>query len=175
MMHMDSTSEPVPVMLFMGLMYREKAVFEIAIQELTDRFGRVILRSPVFDFNFTDYYTHEMGAGLKKAFIAFETHVDPGSLAEIKIITNKIEARLSALSEGKQMRKINIDPGYATQRKVVLASTKNRSRRIYLGEGIYAEVTLQFKEGKWEPLPWTYTDFKTQIAQEFLTGLRESL
>jgi len=67
------------------------------------------------------------------------------------------------------------NPGYIEPSKVVLTSTKNRSQRIYLGEGIYAEVTLQFKGKKWEPLPWTYPDFRTPLASKFFIGLRELL
>ena len=169
---MGSIAEHEKAMLFIGLMYREKEVFELAIQDIVDRFGEIILRSPIFDFNFTDYYTPEMGAGLKKSFLAFETPVDPGNLAEIKVFTNNLETRHSSKANGKKQRKINIDPGYTTQSKVVLASTKNRSQRIYMGEGIYAEVTLQYKRGKWEPLPWTYPDFKTPITLDFLTRIR---
>jgi Domain of unknown function (DUF4416) len=172
---MGRISEPKDVRLFAGFMYREKEVLELAKQDLVDQFGRVILRSPVFDFDFTDYYTPEMGAGLKKSFIAFENLINPASLAEIKVFTNNLESRLSTIPDTRQKRKINIDPGYITQSKVVLTSTKNRSQRVYIGKGIYAEVTLIFKSKRWEPLPWTYPDFRTPAAQEFLTRLREQL
>ncbi|GBE17438.1 hypothetical protein BMS3Abin16_00021 [archaeon BMS3Abin16] len=169
---MGGVAKPEKALLFMGLMYREKEVFELAIQDLEDRFGEIILRSPEFDFNFTDYYNEEMGAGLKKTFLAFEIPVDPGRLAEIKAFTKELENKHSSKANGKKQRKINIDPGYVTQSKVVLASTKNRSQRIYLKDGIYAEATLIFKSKKWDPLPWAYADYRTPLAGKFFMELR---
>lgn len=173
---MGATTKHHGARLFSGIMYREREILEQTVTALESAFGKVSMRSPEFDFDFTDYYTDEMGAGLKKIFIGFEKPVDPGTLAEIKTFTNELEVKLGIREVGGvARRKVNIDPGYVGLSKVVLASTKNRSQRIYLGDGIYAEVTLNYKGGKWEPLPWTYPDFKTQLAQDFLTRLRASL
>ena len=105
---MGRAAEPENVRLFAGLMYGEKEAFELVIHDLVYRFGGIILRSPEFNFEFTDYYTHEMGAGLKKIFLAFETPVDPGRLAEIKSFTNELEAKHSSEADGKEQ--VDIDP-----------------------------------------------------------------
>jgi hypothetical protein len=106
-------------------------------------------------FDHTAYYAAEFGEGLKRRFVAFEELVHPGKLAEIKLLTNALE--MEWVLEGK--RRINIDPGYISHSKLVLATTKNHAHRIYLGQGIYAEVTLHFRDGAFRAWPWTYPDY----------------
>ncbi|MBI4680026.1 MAG: DUF4416 family protein [Nitrospirae bacterium] len=59
-------------------------------------------------------------------------------------------------------RRINLDPGYLDSAKVVLVSTKDFSHRIYLGRGIYGEVTLVYSGKNYQTFPYTYPDFRTQ-------------
>jgi hypothetical protein len=173
---MGRISEPENVRLFVGLTYRESGVLEKTVDVLEADFGDVSLRSPEFNFDFTDYYNVEMGSGLKKIFIGFDTPINPGRLVTIKTFTNELEERLGIRNAGGLVkRKINIDPGYVDPGKVVLASTKNRSQRIYMGEGIYAEVTLLFKGKRFEPLPWTYSDFRTPLAGKFFMRIKDLL
>ena len=70
-------------------------------------------------------------------------------------------------------RPINIDPGYISMTKLVLASTKNREHRLYLRDGIYAEVTLAFRDQCWQPMGWTYADYQRDDVLEFLTQGRQ--
>ncbi len=173
---MGRISEPENVRLFMGLTYRESEVLEKTVNILEADFGDVSLRSPEFNFDFTDYYNVEMGSSLKKIFIGFDTPISPGRLVTIKPYTNKLEERFGSRGDdGRIKRKINIDPGYVDSGKIVLASTKNRSQRIYLGDGIYAEVTLLFKGKRFEPLPWTYSDFRTTLARNFFMRIKDLL
>jgi hypothetical protein len=72
-------------------------------------------------------------------------------------------------------RPLNLDPGYITLAKLVLASTKDHAHRIYLSQGIYAEITLNYRAGSWQPLPWTYPDYRRSDFQEFFTNCREYL
>jgi len=86
-----------------------------------------------------------------------------------KLRTNELERKYS---EGGR-RKINLDPGYITESNLVLASTKAYNHRIYLKEGIYAEVTLIYrKKTGYEPLPWTYPDYRTRLALDFFGEVR---
>jgi hypothetical protein len=173
---MGRTSEPENVRLFTGLTYRESKVLEKTFQALEAAFGKVSLRSPEFNFDFTDYYNKEMGQNLKKIFIGFVMPINPGRLTTIKKFTNELEERFGIRGKERRVkRKINIDPGYVDHEKVVLASTKNRSQRIYMGEGIYAEITLLFKGKSFVPLPWTYPDFRTPLASKFFTELKDLL
>ena len=153
-------------------MYQEEALLERAVIGLEKRYGRALLRSPVFDFTFTDYYTEEMGLGLKKVFVGFEKTISPDELAQVKLFANSLEEKYAFIDKEAKKRTLNIDPGYVGEGKVVLASTKNRSQRIYLGRGVFAEVTLLFKGGVYLPLPWTYPDYKTPLACSFFQSFK---
>jgi hypothetical protein len=171
---MGRISEPENVRLFAGLTYRESDILERTVHALEAAFGKVSLRSPEFNFDFTDYYNEEIGYNLKKIFIGFAIPINPDRLVTIKTFTNELEERFGNKGgNGCIKRKINIDPGYVDQSKVILASTKNRSQRIYIGDGIYAEVTLLFKGKSFEPLPWTYPDLRTTLANRFFMDLRD--
>ncbi len=156
---------------FAGLMYSDESVFEHAQKMLESEFGTVEKISAPYDFIFTDYYEKEMGRGLEKRFIVFKKTIDRRVLADMKIFTNSLEKELSV--EGK--RQINIDPGYLTRANLVLATTKEVPHRIYLKDGIFAEVALLFKRGWCNHLDWTYPDFKMQKTREFFLDVRNEL
>jgi hypothetical protein len=164
--------EPKGVRLFAGIMFNGPEALKLGINDLEAKFGAVYKKSPIFDFNFTDYYEDEMGSGLKKTFVGFEKLVDPERLANIKLFTNQLEEKHGDVENGLLRRRINIDPGYVSKSNVVMASTKNSSQRLYLKDGIFAEVTLIFGGERFETLPWTYPDFKTQLAFNFFSYIR---
>ncbi len=98
---------------------------------------------------------------------------DPGRLAEIKRLTGLLEAEFAA--PGLPPRPVNIDPGFVDEARLVLATAKDRGHRLYLGQGVYAEVTLSFSGGQFTPLPWTYPDYASAEYREFFAGVRERL
>lgn len=149
----------------------EERVFEEAERRLAVEFGAIDLKSQVLTFNFTDYYEEEMGKGILRKFLSFEGLVEPGDLAQIKLFTNHLEKDFQQIGRG---RPINLDPGYVTGSKLVLASTKDYSHRLYLGQGIYGEVTLRYVKGSFEPLPWTYPDYRTGGYLDFFSEVRRS-
>ncbi|MBI1902112.1 MAG: DUF4416 family protein, partial [Planctomycetia bacterium] len=133
-------------------------------------------------FDDTDYYAREMGTNLRKVFLAFERLIDPGELAPIKLLTNAWEREYADSSgaggpaSSAEPRPLNLDPGYLGLGKLVLASTKDHAHRIYLGQGIFAEVTLHYVRGLgWQPLPWTFPDYRRPPALDFFTRCREYL
>lgn len=146
-------------------------LFEMAETRLEKKFGPIELKSPVIPFNYTDYYEEEIGRDIKRQFLSFQKLIDPGSLAGIKLFTNKLEERLQRERVGPG-RPINLDPGYLASSKLVLASTKDYYHRIYLEKGIYAEVTLRYVKGAFEPLPWTYPDYRSKEYIDFFTESR---
>jgi hypothetical protein len=147
-------------------------------QRLESAWGPIADLSPAFDFVESEYYHATMGLDLKKQFALFERRYDPALLAQDKIFCNTLErswmdhqVSRPENSPGPE-RPVNIDPGYVSMTKLVLASTKNREHRIYLRDGIYAEVTLAFRDQAWQPMPWTYADYQRQDVRRFLAQAR---
>jgi hypothetical protein len=172
---MGEIHSPSPVLLIIAASSRYGAALEWARVTADAHFGPLALTSEPFDFTETSYYTATMGTDLKKQFLALERLVDPATLPEIKRQTNAWEAEYAALQEHPEPRPLNLDPGYITPAKLVLASTKDHAHRIYLAVGIYAEITLSYKHRKWQPMEWTYPDYRRADYQQFFTQCRDRL
>ena len=142
-------------------------------ERTSSEWGDIALASNVFDFTETDYYEATMGSGLKKAFLAFEQFIDPATLPDLKRQSNAWEELYAHEFRHDVARPLNIDPGYITEGKLVLASTKDHSHRIYLRDGIYAEVTLHYQSKAWRSSLWTYPDYQRDDFQAFFTECRE--
>ena len=160
---------PEKVKLIAGIIYKNDELPEIVLEKLAGIYGEIDMRSEPYPFNYTDYYKNEFGDNLKKFFISFADLIDPQMLADIKIQTNKLE---NAHLEDNR-RKINIDPGYVTPAKLVLATTKDYSHRIYLAKGIFGDVHLNMHKGKFKPNPWTYPDYREEFVLEFFENVRK--
>ncbi len=166
---------PQPVMLIVALFSRFSELMQLARERLQSMHGPILLESEPFHFNQTRYYEKSMGVDLQKQFLVFENLIDPGSLPEVKINAIRLERELAQDYLDEQERPINLDPGILSLGKWMLATTKDQSHRIYLRDGIYAEVTLHFRNGAFEPWPWTYADYRQESVQEFLREAREHL
>ena len=162
-------------LLIIAASSRYPAALQWARERAEQQFGPLALASDAFSFTETNYYAATMGPDLKKQFLAFERPIDPAALAEIKRQTNEWEAQYAACGEHAEPRPLNLDPGYITPAKLVLASTKDHAHRIYLREGIYAEVTLSYRAGRWQPLDWTYPDYRRDDYQAFFSDCRRRL
>ncbi len=161
---------PQPVKLVMSFISGEEKECAAAISEADQRYGPVDFLSEALPFHFTVYYEPEMGRGLWRRLAGFGPLIAPEQLVAIKVWTNALEARFLS---GRQGRKVNIDPGYIAASKFVLATGKDYSHRIYLGEGIYGDLTLCFQKGAFTPLPWTYPDYRTQPLIGLINLLRK--
>lgn len=139
--------------------------------KLLREFGEILYETPLREWNWTDYYKDEMGECLKRGFIFFKGIFDPSRLPDVKLKTNEMEEEFSA--NGK--RKVNLDPGYITLSKVVLASTKNYCHRIYLGKGIYGEVTLYYSRHSFKPHLFTYRDYADPATVSIFNSVRETI
>jgi len=158
-----------PVKLICGILNNESMDSAKIDSQLISLFGQIELKSFIFPFNFTRYYEDEMGPNLSKQFYAFEKLVMPDNLADIKNSTINLETEYS--SGGR--RNINLDPGYLEESKLVLASTKNFSHRIYLRDNIWAEITLRYVNNEFVTHPWTYADYQQKLAVDFFKQVRE--
>jgi hypothetical protein len=163
-----------PVTPFVALLYGNESHYDPLRVKLSELFGPVELESPVYPFTFTSYYEATMGPALKRRFLLFEWESNPETLADWKRATNDLEEQLSGELQGGVQRPVNIDPGYVTGGKLILASTKDFAHRIYLRDGIFAEVTLHFQDGEWRSHNFTFPDFKSGVYNEFLNRAREA-
>lgn len=162
---------PPKALLFTGVLYSNDDYYIRAIELLTSRFGEIAMFSPPIPWNFSGYYRDELGENIIRRFVFFLTLAEQGELAEIKIITNRIEELLSF----DNRRNINLDPGYLTPAKIVLASTKDYSHRIYLKDGIYAELALVFKKNRFFPHLNTYRDYQDERYIDIFMSARRLL
>jgi len=97
--------------------------------------------------------------------------VRPESLPDVKHFTNHLEIELSRVGK----RRVNLDPGLLSAERLVLATGKNYTHRIYLRDGIYADLTLLYEKGAYRTLPWTYPDYQDPSLLHFLGALRQKL
>ncbi len=161
---------PVHVKLFCALLYAPTVSLADIEAVLQETFGPVTSRSPALPFTQTTYYQREMGPALTRCYIAFSPLHSMSALAAVKHTTNDLETRWTV--EGNR-RRVNLDPGYLTLAKVVLATTKDYSHRLYIGAGIYAEVTLRYQHKNFQPWAWTYPDYQQPATLQFFNQLRE--
>ena len=166
---MSRPREPQPVRLVVGLIYREPAAAESCWQELEERFGPLDFLSPAKPFDYTAYYEREMGAPLLRRWGTFGRLLAPDGLAAAKLQTNALEDDRRV---GGQ-RAVNLDPGLLSAERLVLATGKNYAHRIYLGRGIFGDLTLIYARGSFQPLPWTYPDYQDPEAIGMFNRLRE--
>ena len=166
---MGKISQVAPVKLVVGFIYKEESFLRKAELTLQKYFGEIDFKSQELEFNLTDYYKEELGTNLKRGFISFKKLILPQALPKIKILTNRIEEKLSI----NKTRTINIDPGYLNLAKFVLATTKDFAHRIYIDKGIYAEITLAYHGKSFESWEWTYPDFRTEAYIKILNKIRE--
>ncbi len=158
------------ILFISTLLADEELLFEIK-PILIKEFGEILYETNPLDWNWSNYYREEMGEVIKRSFLFFKTTIDSSSISDIKLRTNNIEDAFSI--HGR--RRINLDPGYITLSKVVLASTKNYCHRIYLGKGIYAEVTLYYKENSFKPHIFTYRDYADPSTIQVFNSVRNMI
>jgi hypothetical protein len=172
---MGQAREHPPVMLIMAAFSRHRAALNWARQTAEAVWGPVALASELFPFRETDYYAASMGCDLLKVFYAFERLIDPAELVSIKQRTNQWEIEYQQAPAWDEARPLNLDPGYLTEAKLVLASTKDHAHRLYLAEGIFAEVTLHYQHRRWRHREWTFADYRRQDYHDFFTTCRRHL
>ncbi len=166
---MSKPSAPLPVKGFASIIACSNGLIDDTI-EIFKRNNRPLdMISDLFPFSHTDYYEKEMGRGLSRRFICFKDLISPDDLVDLKHYAFSVEQRQSR--DGRRM--VNIDPGYLAQEKIVLATFKNFSHRIYIGRGVYADLTLLYRKGRFVPLEWTFPDYREPEVQSFFKKARE--
>lgn len=167
---MSRPQAPQKAKLVISILLHNPLLFEQIMDKLEAAYGPTDIFSPWLAFDFTNYYAAEMGSPLQRRVVVFERLIDQDALAEIKLATNAIETQF----EHDGRRQCNLDPGYLLYERFVLATGKNFTHRIYIGKGIYADLTLIFQKGAYRPLPWTYPDYACDDMRAFLATVRKT-
>jgi hypothetical protein len=168
-------NDPKPVKLIIGILASNYQCLHVAADSLSSKFGKIDISSEVWPFNHTDYYKEETGPRILRQFVSFKQLIVPDKLSKIKHQTNKLEQKLAKKLALPLTRPLNLDPGIIEPSKLVLATTKNYSHRIYIGKKMYAEVTLIFDKGGWQPQAYTYPDYRQQCYFDFFDKVRTRL
>ena len=166
---MSKPQPPPPGKLIFGLIYRESTSARSCWEELELLGGPWDFISAVTAFHFTGYYEKEMGTSLFRRWGCSRRLVSQDQLAAIKLKTNELETRWEV--EGR--RRVNVDPGILSAERLVLATGKNYIHRIYLGSGVYGDLTLIYSKGSYRPLPWTYPDYQVPETIAMFNILRK--
>ncbi len=166
---MGKEKTKIQVKLFCGIMYKSNKVLKNVIHILSETYGEIEDEINYGFSEYTNHYEEEMGQSIEKKIVSFKELVSPENIYQVKKKTNEIEKCFSI--DGK--RQINLDPGYLTLAKVILLTTKNYSHRIYLTDGIFAEITLTFRKSTYTTNPWTYPDYKAKDVIDFMMNVRK--
>lgn len=170
---MGQLRQAEPALLVVAAFSRHEAALQWAKQCLEATYGPIALASTPFLFHQTRYYEKTMGTDLHKQFFAFNDLVYPDCLPDVKRHTNRLEEELAASGQYPEERPLNLDPGLLLLGKFLLATTKDKDHRIYLRDGIFAEVTLRYTAGAFEPWPWTYADYRQPEVRTTLKIFRD--
>lgn len=167
---MSRPKEPQPVKLIASILGADMQAADHVIANMRQKFGDTDYVSHALKFDCTDYYEPEMGSGLQRRLISFATLIMPDELPTIKLATNELEDTFAGAA-GK--RTLNIDPGYIALCHIILATGKAFTHRPYLRAGIYADMTLIYRAGRFQTLEWTFPDYGSEEMLKILTMLRE--
>jgi hypothetical protein len=165
---MSKPNPAQPVKLFFSVFANEATRLNETIEILSSAYGQPDFISEIIPFDYTDYYSAEMGGYLVRRFLTIEKLIRPEELPDIKLATNGIEDK-SALNS---LRQVNIDPGYISKAHLILATGKSYTHRPYLRDGIYADLTLIYQGKKFRSLPWTYPDYADEKQLLMLSKIR---
>ena len=168
---MSRRSIPTPGKLVISSIFRDERILSTLFPLISEVAGEIQFAGPLLPFDRTDYYHAEMGKPLCRRFLVASTAVSRDALPEIKIRMEAIEQEFS--EDGQRV--VNLDPGLLTPENFILATGKNFSHRIYLKDGVFADLTLIFQKGEYRPLPWTYPDYASLEIRALLKELRCSL
>ena len=172
---MSHLTEPEDVKLICSIFSPEETMIRECIEHLEEIFGPADWVGPPMFFDRTKYYEREMGWPLHRRFVSFTRLISPERIVEAKLAADGLEQKYSR--EGK--RRVNIDPGYISLERLVLATGKNYTHRVYLSKGVYADLTLLFQRGTFRSLEWTFPDYASSemigIFNEIRSGYKDQL
>ena len=160
-----------PAKALIGVLFQKDEIYQQFLRHFETIEVEIELESEIYKFDSTDYYQEEMGSGLYRIFLSLKGLYPVEQSVSLKNETNSWE------NEWKEAgnRTLNFDPGYLDLHKVVLLSGKEGPQKIYLGGGIWADLNLIRKAGRFEALPWTFPDLRESRYHSFFERVRENL
>ena len=164
---MARIQKATPGRLIVSVVHASRDALADALRQLEKRFGRVQCETIDIPHSNGEEYREEMGETLQRRFFSFERLVERNSLVEIKTACHRIEATLGDQVHDYTFRTVNIDPGIMSPANLVMASHREYNNRVYLGDGVYAEVVLIWSRKQFCRLPWTNADFCHDEAIDF--------
>lgn len=165
---MAHTQPPEPMKYYVAILFRTPDALELAKQQLTAIWGALDFEGADHLFDVTAYYEPEMGTPLYRRIVSFEMLRPPTELVDMKLRCNQIEDNLAV--DGKRI--VNLDAGYLDHNKIVLASAKGAGQKIYLDQGIYADLVGRYKGGRYQPFDWTFPDFRDGRYDQEILAIR---
>jgi hypothetical protein len=165
---MSRLTESEDVKLICSIFSPEEGLILECMHDLAELFGPADWVSHGLFFDRTRFYEREMGWPLHRRFVSYGRLIRPNRIVEAKISTSRLEEKYAR--QGK--RRVNIDPGYISLERLVLATGKNYTHRIYLSKGVYADLTLVFQKGAYRSLPWTFPDYASSEMIEIFNAIR---
>jgi Domain of unknown function (DUF4416) len=154
-----------------ALLAPAQAPFPELWERLEAEFGGIDFKGELIPFDTTEYYRKEFGSGLRRGFISFRGLQSPERLPDLKHAAARLEAGLAR--DGKRV--YNLDIGYLDPDKLVLASFKRGPCKLYLRDGVYADLLLRYSKGGFDPFPWAFADFQDGRYGKSLLVIREKL
>ncbi len=168
---MSTLKRPLPAQPLVSMLSSQwDRLWSMVRRDLERNWDSLDYISPYMDFQETDYYDRELGTPIKRLIVGFESLLDPARLVDLKLMTNRIEADYTDLNG---CRRLNLDPGLVFLERLVLATGKNYTHRIYLDQGVWADLTLIYQYGGWQSLPWTYPSYAKDKILDILSRLRQ--
>lgn len=119
----------------------------------------------------SEYYSKEMGPNLARVFFLTSKRYPRDYLLSTKLQSLVWEKNWSVNTK----RMVNTDIGFLSLENFLLATTKNYSHRVFLGQDIFADLTYYFHQGELHTLPWTYPDYIDSEKKDFFLWGRSFL
>jgi len=167
---MSTPKIPHPALLFFNIFSKKKDLIILTLNEIKNNYGEFSWLTPFFPFISTRYYEKEFGDNLIRIIAALYNLIEQDRLVETKKFAFQLEKKLA--EKGKRL--VNIDPGMITAERLILATGKNFTHRIYLGEGIYADLNLIFQKKSFRSLAWTFPDYGSREFISLFNNARDT-
>lgn len=160
-----------PGLLFGSFLFQKVRHTEADLLQLwTEEYGPSEILRPAFN-PLMEYYSKEMAGELGRFLVITQNVYSRSELLKSKLLSLEWERKFAV----QEKRTVNVDTGFLSLENFLLATTKNYSHRIFIGDDIFADLTFEFKHGKFQALPWTYPDYQDPQKLSFLTQSRNRL